>query len=176
MAVWNSAQGYGWAPIVLHWLSAIGLIAMIGVAWAADGENRRLLMGIHFSLGVTLAALFIARIVLHYAMPRPAPLAQPRPLQILAKAVHHLLLLALLIMIVSGPLQVLANARDINVWGAFTIASPFAERNEAIAGAANSMHGIGRAMLYVLIPLHVLGALKHWLIDRVGLRMLAPGR
>jgi len=172
----NTASGYGWIAIALHWLAAIGLVAMVLIAWNAEGENRRALMGLHFALGVTIAPLLIWRIAAHYLTPQPTPLAQPRPLQILAKATHHLLLIAVLIMIVSGPLQVLANARDIDVWGLFTIESPFATRNEGVAGIANNLHGVGRAMLYVLIPLHIIGAFKHWLFDRAGLRMLAPGR
>lgn len=178
-------NGYGWLAIALHWIAAFGVLAMLWIGlnadWAGDAGDRARrseLMGLHISLGATLAVFLIARVIGHYALPQPAPAAQARPLQILAKAAHHLLLLAIVILIISGPLAVWSRGAGINVWDAFTLPSPFAERNDAVHGAAEQAHAIGRFMLYVLIPLHVLGALKHLMIDRDGvfMRMLRPQR
>ncbi|MGE0597177.1 MAG: cytochrome b [Hyphomonadaceae bacterium] len=183
MSAGNTANGYGWVAIILHWLAAIGLITMIAIGWAAeaageagDRAGRAELMALHFSVGATFSLIFLTRIVAHYAQRQPNLPAQAKPLNLLAKATHHLLLLALLIMVVSGPTQVLAGGRDIIVWNTFTIATPFAAENEAVRNAAHTLHGIGRAALYVLIPLHILGALKHMLMDDGFLRMLMPAR
>ena len=63
----NDAGGYGWLTIILHWLAAAGLIAMLVIGLMADaagdaGDRARRfsLLGIHISLGVTLAALLLA--------------------------------------------------------------------------------------------------------------------
>jgi cytochrome b561 len=89
-----------------------------------------------------------------------------------------LLLLAILIQFISGPLAIWSGGRDINVFDLFAIPTPFAERNEAVHEGAEVAHAIGRWMLLSLIVLHVLGALKHAFIDRDGVlrRMLAPAK
>jgi cytochrome b561 len=178
-------QGYGWLAIALHWIAAFGVLAMLWIGlnadWAGDAGNRAeraRWMGLHISLGATLIAFFAARVVGHYTLPQPAPAEQARPLQMLAKAAHHLLLLAIVILILSGPMAVFSGGRDINVWGLFAVPSPFAERNDAVHEAAEQVHAVGRYMLYGLIPLHVLGALKHLIVDRDGvfMRMLRPSK
>jgi cytochrome b561 len=179
----NNERTYGWASIILHWLGALSVILMLTIGLQADwaGEagdraRRAEIMGWHISVGATVAAPLIARVIAHYALKQPAPVAQPRPLQIISKATHHLLLLAIVLLFISGPLAVWSGGRAIEVWGAVSIPSPFAERNQDVHEIAEAVHAVGRYMLYVLIPLHVLGALKHLVIDRdnVFRRMLSP--
>ena len=56
--------------------------------------------------------------------------------------------------------------------------SPFGGRNHDMHEIADAMHLIGRWMLFVLIPVHVLAALKHEFVDRDGvlMQMFEPGR
>lgn len=185
MQLGNTQHGYGWVAIALHWIAVAGILAMfwfgLNADWAGDAgdrDARRAWMGLHVSLGVTLAAIFAIRVIAHYAQRQPDAPAQPKPLNLLASATHHLLLLAIVIQIVSGPLAVFSGGRGIDVWGLFEIPSPFAERNDALHEFAEVAHAVGRYMFYVLIPLHVLGVLKHVFIDRDGTlqRMLAPPR
>ena len=172
---------YSWLQVSLHWLAALGVVAMFAIGLAAesageagDREARGALMGLHISLGVTLFLIFAARIVAHYTTTQPAPAPQPRLLQIVSKATHHLLLLAIILLIISGPMAVWSRGAPINVWDAFALPSPFAERNDTVHETAETIHAIGRFMLWVLVPLHVLGALKHVVFDRDGVfsRML----
>lgn len=185
MSLANSAKGYGLLSIALHWLGAAAVIAMLVIGLQADwaGEagdraRRSELLGVHIALGASVALLILARIAAHYLQRQPEPTPQPRVLNLVSKAVHHLLLLALVLLFISGPMAVWSGARDISVFGAFAIPSPFAERNEGVHEIAEQIHAVGRYMLYVLIPLHVLGALKHLVIDRDGAfqRMLIPTR
>jgi cytochrome b561 len=179
----NTERSYGWTAIALHWLGAVAVILMLFIGLQADwaGEagdraRRAEIMGWHISVGVTVAALLIARVIVHYATKQPAPVPQPRPLMIISKAVHHLLLLAIVLLFISGPMAVWSGGRALNVWGVLSIPGPFAERNDGIHELAETIHAVGRYMLYALIPLHVLGALKHLVIDRdeTFRRMLAP--
>lgn len=179
----NTARGYGWLSIGLHWIAAIAVVAMLIIGYAADfagdagdRETRGALMFWHVSLGVTFGLVLLARVISSYTQPRPAAPEQAPLLKFIAVATHQLLLLAILIQIISGPLAVWSGGRGITVWGLFSIPSPFAERNEGVHEFAELMHAIGRWMLLVLISLHVLGALKHLFIDRDGVfrRMLAP--
>lgn len=176
----NTKAGYGWASIILHWAAFFAVIAMFwtGLAAAAAGDAgdraaRGAYMGLHISIGASVALILLARVLASYAQPKPAPLKQAAWLNTLATGVHHLLLLALLIQIVSGPLAVWSGGRAIGVFDLFEIPSPFAQENEAIHEAAETAHLVGRVLLFFLIPIHILGTLKHAMMDEDGvLRML----
>ncbi|GIK50585.1 MAG: cytochrome b [Hyphomonadaceae bacterium] len=179
----NDKRGYGWLSIALHWLAAIAIVAMFVTGFraemagdAGDRELRAALMGMHISIGASIVLLLLARVVASYAQPRPAAPEQAPPFKLLAVGTHQLLLLAILIQVVSGPLAVWSGGRAIDVFGLFSIPTPFAERNEGVHELAEVLHAIGRWALIVLISVHVLGALKHAVIDRDGImrRMLAP--
>jgi cytochrome b561 len=179
----NDSRTYGWLAIGLHWLAAIAVFVMLYLGFSAemaeeagDREARAALMGLHISFGVTFALILLARVVSSYVQPRPAPVEQAPALQFVARVTHQLLLIAILIQVVSGPLAVWSGGRPINVFSLFAIPGPFAERNEGVHEIAEVLHAIGRWMLIVLISVHVLGALKHVVIDRDGVmrRMLAP--
>jgi cytochrome b561 len=179
----NTRQGYGWLSIALHWLAAAAVLFMLWSGFnadfaedAGDREARAALLRLHVGFGASMAFILLARVVASYAQPRPAAPEQTPALKLLALGTHQLLLGAILIQIVSGPLAVWSGGRPINVFDLFAIPGPFAERNEAVHEFAELLHAIGRWSLVVLISLHVLGALKHALIDRDGVlqRMLAP--
>ncbi len=117
-------------------------------------------------------------VALHFLQRQPTPVPQPPTLNFLSTATHKLLLLAILIQFISGPLAIWSGGRDINVFDLFAIPTPFATENEAVHEGAEVAHAIGRWMLLGLIVLHALGALKHVFIDRDGVlrRMLAPAK
>lgn len=184
MTFTNTSSRYGWLTIVLHWIVAFGLIAMFvtglqagSAGEAGDRAARGALMGLHVSLGASLFAIFALRIVAYYAQLRPEKPPQARWLNTLSVAVHHLLLLGILIQIVSGPLAVWSGGRAINVFDLVQLPSPFAERNGAVHEGAEIGHLVGRAMIFFALVLHVLGAFKHLILDRDGVfsRMLRPG-
>jgi cytochrome b561 len=181
----NSKAGYGWLSIMLHWLAAIAVIAMLvtgfraGLAGdAGDRAARSMLMGWHISIGASFALILLARVFASYAQPRPTPHEQAPVLQFLSSATHQVLLFAILLQVISGPLAVWSGGRPINVFGLFAIPGPFAERNQGVHEIAELLHGIGRWAIVGALTLHVLGALKHVMIDRDGVlrRMLAPAK
>jgi cytochrome b561 len=184
LALTNTRDTYGWLTIALHWIAAIGVITMLttGVQAylaeaAGDRDAHRAFMALHVSFGATLFVFFAARIALHYASVQPEKPAQANWLNTFATVTKHLLLLALLIQIISGPLAVWSGGRAIHSFF-FTLPTPFAERNGAVHGVAETAHTIGRLMILVILPIHVLGALKHLVLDRDGVfsRMLWPRR
>ena len=54
----NSRQAYGSLTIVLHWLAAAAVLAMLYTGftadWAADRETHRALMRIHVAVGASV--------------------------------------------------------------------------------------------------------------------------
>ncbi|MEZ5960780.1 MAG: cytochrome b [Hyphomonadaceae bacterium] len=179
----NTNNGYGWLSIGLHWLAAIAVMVMLVTGFQADfagdaGDRaaRSALMGLHISFGASVALILLARVFASYAQTRPSPPDQTPTLKFLASATHQVLLLAILIQVVSGPLAVWSGGRAINIFDVVAIPSPFAARNQDVHEFAELLHAIGRWALVGAISLHVLGALKHAMIDRDGVlkRMLAP--
>ena len=181
----NTKNGYGWLSIGLHWLAAIAVVVMLVTGFqadfagdAGDRATRSALMGLHISFGASVALILLARVFASYAQPRPTPPEQAPTLKFLSSATHQVLLLAILIQVISGPLAVWSGGRPINVFDVLSIPSPFAERNQGVHELAELLHAIGRWTLVSAISLHVLGALKHAIIDRDGVlkRMLAPAK
>jgi cytochrome b561 len=187
MQTWNTKQAFGWVSVALHWIAALGVLAMIwfglNAGWTDDNpatkQAHAYFIGVHISLGATLLAFALARVIAHYAQTRPdLPSGEPKPLQAIARLTHNLLLLAIVLQFVSGPLIVWSGAHPINVWNVVAIPSPFAARNHGVHEVAEQIHFVGRWLLFIVIPIHVLGALKHAMLDSDGvlMQMLAPGR
>jgi len=178
----NTKDGYGWLSITLHWLAAIAVLLMLATGFVADfaadaGDRARRaeVMSWHIGLGSIFFFVLLARVISHYTQTEPTPPKQATALMFLASATHHLLLAAIVIQIVSGPLAIWSGARAIDVFGLFAIPSPFAERNQGVHEIAETLHAIGRWALVIFIGLHIVGAVKHVLMDENGgFRMAAP--
>lgn len=181
----NDRNSYGWLSIALHWLAAIAIGFMLytglNADFAEEAHNQdlhRAFLGQHISLGASFALILLARVVASYAQLKPVKPPQPSLLNLLATLTQHLILIAIVVQIISGPLIVWSGARPINVFSLFSIPSPFAERNRDLREILELAHNIGRWTLEIAIPIHILGALKHAMLDRDGVlaRMLVAGK
>lgn len=178
----NTKDGYGWISIALHWLAVIAILAMLITGFraeflgeAGDRAGRAAMMGLHTGFGATFLIVLLARVVSSWVQVKPTPVEQPRPLMWLAAATHQILLLAILVQIVSGPLAVWSGGRAINVFGLFSLPGPFPERNQDVHEFAELLHAIGRWTIIVAGSLHIVAVVKHALERRGVLRrMLAP--
>jgi cytochrome b561 len=173
MQIVNTKDAYGWAAIALHWLVVIAVVTMFSLGLLAEAASeagdralRATYMRTHIGFGVFVVLLVFVRIFWSLTQPRPAPLGAPSFLNTIARLVHVVLLLGLLTLVISGPLAVWSGGRAIDVFGWFALPSPFAESNDAVHEAAEIMHAVGRFTVFFAVLLHVLGALKHLLIDR----------
>jgi cytochrome b561 len=183
MQTLNDRNAYGWISIALHWLAAIGVLTMLFTGFAAgyaedsgDKAGHMQLMGVHFAVGVAFFLILVARIASHYLQKAPVEPDQSGLLRLAVRATHHLLLLMIAVQIISGPLMIWSGAHPINA-GFISIPSPFAVRDRSVHEIAENLHLLGRWSLVVLISLHILGAMKHLLLDRDGLfeRIFVPG-
>ena len=175
MKLTNTKQTYGWIAISLHWIAGLGVIALYTIGFLAgraedahDRASHLALMGLHISLGATLLVFALARVLWRLSQMQPDEPAQPMALKLAARWTQRLLLLAIVIQFTSGPLLVWAGGHSINIFNQFSIPSPFATRQVEIARLAGIAHYVGRTLILVLVPLHILGALKHVVFDRDG--------
>lgn len=167
------------ATIVLHWLTAATIVAMLAFGFVIGatprGPDKVALIQLHKSFGMIALPLVMVRLVwrLREGWPQPvSPLAAWE--RIAARVAHWVLLLAPIVMIASGMVRSLAYARSIDVFGIPVVPKLLAEKNERINEAAGSVHDMAALVLVIVIALHFGAALRHHVLKRDAtlLRML----
>ena len=182
----NSDRAYGTLSVVLHWISAAGVIWLyfLGENIEHAKEDRlpreevRAMIDFHASIGAIFFIFLLARIVNHYAQRQPAKPAQNRYLSLLASAVIQLFLLMIAVQLITGPLVIWTRPAPVEIFDWFAIPSPFAARQEWLHETAEEIHALAPNLFWPLIALHVAGALKHLFLDknRTALRMFGMER
>ncbi|CAM3255303.1 MULTISPECIES: cytochrome b [Pseudomonas] len=171
MQLRNSSARYGWVSIVLHWgvaLVVFGLFAlglwMVGLdyysAWRKDAPD------LHKSIGITLFAIMLVRIVWRLLSPPPPPLASySRLTRIGAAFGHAFLYLGLFAVMIAGYLISTADGVGIPVFGLFEIPAVVSGLPDQ-ADTAGVVHLYLAWVLVVFAGLHGVAAFKHHFIDR----------
>jgi len=160
----------------LHWLTAALALAVLPLAWVAislpNSELKGTMFTLHKSVGLTILAIVVLRIVWRMIHPAPADPAAPKALEVIARINHWLLYAIFLIMPVSGYLLSALSGRSTAYFWLFTI--PGFEKNEAVQKVFATMHVVGQYAVYLLVALHIAGTVWHLVIRRDGLleRML----
>lgn len=174
----NTAASYGSPARALHWLTALLILSALGLGLYAgrlpdgsDVEVARLasLYSLHKTIGIAAFFTALARIIWALTQPRPAPLHPERRAETLAaEVVHWALYGAMLVMPLSGWVYHSSVAGFAPILWPFGQGLPFVPRSVAVAEAAHAVHESSAWVLYAAIGLHVLGALKHAVVDRDG--------
>lgn len=166
--------GYGWISIALHWLTAAAILVLLfaGDSIGVVGAEAR---NIHTTIATCAWGILAIRIVwrLQQGHPPRAP-EQSRLSFNLGMAVHYILLMAIALMLASGPLAGWASGGGLNV---FSFHVPGAQSAlPEIYMAARWLHIAGAVTLAVGTLLHAAGVLKHVFVDRDRTldRIMAP--
>ena len=170
MRLTDTKNGYGWVSIAFHWLTAAIVIAMwtIGSLTQRDAQDGGFdFLHLHTTIGIAAYVLLWARIIWRFKLGHPGPRAgQSATLYPLAKAVHYLLLVALGVALLSGPLTVWLDGDAIEAFS-LALPSPFGKLAGAQAIARN-VHGVTTMVVFGAIALHVLAVIKHAVFNRDG--------
>jgi cytochrome b561 len=153
------------APRLLHWASALLVIAALGlgtymVQIVEDPAQRFDLTQTHKTLGVLVLALTVVRLCLRAFATGPK---QARaPLLLAAKATHVGLYALLLLLPLSGWLMATTTPVRVPtvVLGLFTLPYPLAP-DLAINRIAHAVHVAAAILLALLVLLHSAAALAH---------------
>jgi len=166
----DTKNGYGWISIALHWLTAAIVLTMwtIGsMSEAAGGERDPGLVHLHTAIGMSAYALLWGRIIWRFTVGHPGPLPRQGALLFsIAEYFHFALLIALGVMLVSGPLIVWSAGEAIHVF-ALTIPSPLG-RVPGAHDVLRNVHGFTASFILLGIILHVLAVFKHVVLNRDG--------
>jgi cytochrome b561 len=181
MAVRDTASGYGWGSILLHWVTAVIIIVMLYVGSSIDslaGAERQSTLVLHTSIAITTYALLWLRIIWRFAYGHPGPLAkQGRFFFLVGKWVHLLMLGALAVMLISGPFLVWSMGEPIHVFDWFAIPSPL-EASVELTTALHAVHRWAAILIFVAMLLHIGGVYKHTAFNQDGTltKMIIPAR
>lgn len=173
---------YSGVAMAFHWAIAILVIMNWQIAERAhqfDGPLRGEIMGYHKAWGMLILALTLGRLgwrLAHPVPPMPAHYANWE--RMLARTVHVIFYVLLIGLPLGGWLASSFAGRPVDFFGLFTIPSLPVGKNDGTAKAIFELHETGGMFLIYLAGLHLLGVVKHLVVDRDGelFRMLPFGR
>jgi cytochrome b561 len=181
MPLKDSATGYGWISIALHWITAIVIIYLLYLGSSIgshEGADRMLAVMRHTSVAITTYLLLLARLVWRFVYGHPGPTPEQRGWAFtLGKWTHYTMLVAIGVMLVSGPFMQFSYGRDIQVFDWFTIPTPF-QANFELAGMLHWLHTASALVIFIGLLLHVGGVYKHTAFNQDGTlaKIIIPGR
>ncbi|MEQ7154602.1 cytochrome b [Brevundimonas aurifodinae] len=162
---------YSTVSLLFHWGIALAVLAqvlLIAASDASDGQPAaREFVGAHKALGLTILVATLARIGWRLANPAiPLPPGTPGWQKIAARANHVAFYVVLIGLPLGGWAASSAGGRDIDYFGLFNWPLLPLPLDRDLAGQFMDAHRAGVKLLYVLLALHVLAALKHQFLDR----------
>jgi cytochrome b561 len=185
MLVRDTKDQYGLVSVLLHWIIALGVVVLLvtGTIGFVEGRGpfRTAILNFHLSLASVLAPLILFRLYWRLKSGKPKLPPQHPALDGLAAAVWRLLLFGMVAQLLTGPQLSWLHAHPIGIVGFAEIQSPYPpltqetiDRAHAVAKFIHASVGFSIAGLLIL---HVLGALKHAIVDRDGIlvRISKPG-
>jgi len=170
----NTTAQYGAIQKFLHWLMAVLIIGMLIFGYFLGNFGIAAVYNLHKLVGLLLLLLVLLRIMWICWCKRPAlPKSVSRFERILAYSVEGLLYFSMLLMPIFGWMATTLAGR-VPVFLGYRLNMPFIPLNPALAHQVMGLHEDLAVIIIVLIVLHVLGALKHYVIDKDGVveRML----
>jgi len=184
---------YTKTAIVLHWLIGIAILAMFGLGWymadlpkdapkamsfdlfdlgiynwqlSEEASPRTFYFNLHKSIGVTLLALIAFRIFWRLTHRPPALLDSLSAAEKkVATAGHHTLYLMMVLVPVSGVLMTLYSKFGLKWFGMDVFAGL---DNPVMRDTFKEAHELLGVVMITVIGLHVLGAIKHKVINKDG--------
>ena len=172
---------YSGVAMLLHWLIAIAVIVNWRLAETAHEGPREAaagLMATHKAIGMTILLLTVVRLI--WRLTHPSLVRTPNLKaweRVLAKTVHVTFYALLIGLPLLGWIASSSFGKPVDWFGLFQIPTlPVGHSEDRGETLFDIHHALGGAMVW-LIALHVVGALKHTVIDRDGTlwRMLPFG-
>lgn len=184
----SRSDRYSNVAIVLHWLIAAGIVFQIVLAWRMDDLKTPLgfaLIQLHKSVGITILLLSLGRLGWRLANPPPREIGLNRWEATLSRITHLGFYGIMIGMPITGWIMVSASRINIptllygvipwpHVPGLAHLAEPAKSAWRAVGHEGHEWLAYGA---YLLLLLHVAGALKHQFFDRESpiLARMAPG-
>ncbi|MFT3809350.1 MAG: cytochrome b [Micropepsaceae bacterium] len=172
MAVKTEFSRYSWVAVTLHWVIAIAILYMVYLGKTMDDDY--VAIQLHKSLGITILALSLLRLIWRFVDPPPPLPSGMNMLERIGAKVSHWGFYFLMIFIpLSGWALASTSPFKTKVWGVIDLPKlpGFAGLDpDALEQAADRIESIHETLafwpLLLLVGLHVGAALKHHFRDR----------
>ncbi|MEL6608686.1 MAG: cytochrome b, partial [Pseudomonadota bacterium] len=187
MPLTNTDARYGSVTKVFHWLTALMIFTVIPLGVVAhnlpvEGDSLALkarLYSMHKTLGLAILFTALARILWAIAQPaRPGTLTPGKKVEtFLAATVHFTLYGALVLVPLLGWMTHAATEGFAPIWWPFGQNLPLVPDDPELAERFAHMHQFWERVMVAALLLHIVGALKHHVIDKdATLRRMWFGR
>ena len=165
MALRNTQLEYGAAAKWLHWLVALGIVALMILGLLQSdmdsGPQRAGIRELHGSIALVVLTLMLLRLAWRWVNVSPAaPAGVPGWQRASAALVHAAIYVAVFAQLVSGALAVATGGKPLAFFGLFSISLPVAEDHDAHE-LWEEVHEAGWMVIAALVAVHVLAALYH---------------
>ena len=189
----NNNTKYTNVAIALHWLIGIAILFMFVLGWfmtelpkesakttsfdlfnlglmtwevAKEESSRAFYFNLHKSIGLTILMLIVLRMYWRFTH-RPPTFLNSMKLweKRLAKATHHALYLLMFLIPLSGIIMSAGSKYGIK-WFGIKVIPGFDDK--AIRELFYEFHEIFGLLLLLILILHILGAVKHSIVDKDG--------
>ena len=178
MSIRNTPTRWGHIAQFLHWLIVALIIVQVILAnWAENlplGPKKIGVYAWHKSVGITILALAILRLLWRWTNPTPLLPSTLKPYErVLAGLTHFGLYLLLFAQPLTGWMMTSARGFPVSWFGFFQLPD-FVSKNQSLYNGMKETHDILALALYAIVFLHVAAALKHHFLlkDDVLRRML----
>ncbi len=166
---------FGRTTQLFHWLITFVLFGQIPLAWymidLPMSPDKFATYALHKSIGVTLFALAVCRLIWTLLAKRPAlPNTMPRWQVIASKVAEGFLYLLVILMPMTGWLMSSAANFPVSVFGLFTLPD-LVEPSETLMDTLRNAHEKQSIALMALTGIHALAAVKHHFIDKDNVLM-----
>lgn len=159
-----------------HWIIALLIIANLWLGIAHESLPKEWkVMPLHKSIGLTVLALSILRLVWRLTHAAPAlPAAMPAWEKSAAHLTHWIFYAFMILVPLSGWIMSSANQYPLNWFSLFDVPKFTVAKGDAIVGIAHEGHEIMGFAWLALVVLHIVAALRHHFVLKDGVlrRML----
>lgn len=179
MTIRDTPTTYGAVSRLNHWIGALFVLLLLGIGlYCADmprGAEKTFWRSLHIAVGSIAIPFLVFRVWWRVRSTSPLVVPQSLALRRLSNAVHALLLIAIVVMLISGPLIQWTAARSVGIFDLLAIPSPI-PKSELWHERLEVLHGWTAWTIIALTGLHLLGVIKHQFIDRDSLLARMTGR
>ena len=179
--------------IILHWFIAIAILFMFVLGWfmtelpkesakttsfdifnlglvtwevAKEQSQRTFYFHLHKSIGLTIIMLVVMRIYWRFTHRPPAFLSSMKPWEKkLATATHHSLYLLMILIPLAGIIMSAASKYGVK-WFGIKVIPGF--NDKGVRDLFLEFHEIFGLLLLLLLIFHILGAVKHSIVEKDG--------
>jgi len=170
MQLKDTTETFGLSSILLHWATALLIIALFTMGQVMEGMPRGFekseLMDLHKSLGMLLLILVFIRLTWRLFQGFPQA-ANPSAtfLNMISRLWHWALLIMIIAIPVTGFISSDAGFSDVPFFGLFTFPDILGFDHE-LHEQFEDIHGVLTKIIIPLVLIHVLAAFKHHFWDK----------